>query len=69
MFSPGFLSAFVFNSFASRFYKISLIKSLIDHAYKITYIQASFHNDINKIKDTLELNSFPQFLIDSTTEF
>ena len=39
-----------FNSFTSRFYKISLIKCLIDRAYDINNTWASFHNDVTKIK-------------------
>ena len=53
-----------FDSFTSYFYKISLIKCLIDHAYKINNTWASFHNDVTKIKETLKHNSFPPFLID-----
>ena len=41
-----------FDSFTSRFYKLSLIKHLIDGAYKINNTWASFHNDITKIKET-----------------
>ena len=33
-----------FNNFTSRFYKISLIKCLIDRAYKINNTWVSFHN-------------------------
>ena len=57
-----------FDSFTSRFYKISLIKCLIDRAYKINNTWASFHNDITKIKETLKRNSFPPFLIDKITK-
>ena len=39
-----------FDSFTSRFYKISLIKCLIDRAYKINNTWAIFHNDVTKIK-------------------
>ena len=39
-----------FDSFTSRFYKISLIKCLIDRAYKINNTWASFHNDVTKVK-------------------
>ena len=60
-FSLGCPSALNFNSFTSSFYKISLIKSLTDRVYKITYIYASFHKDITKIKDTLKLNSSAPF--------
>ena len=57
-----------FDSFTSRFYKISLIKCLIDRAYKINKTWASFHNDVTKIKETLKRNSFPPFLIDKITK-
>ena len=57
-----------FDSFTSRFYKISLIKCLIDRAYKINNTWASFHNDVTKIKETLKRNSFPPFLIDKITK-
>ena len=57
-----------FDSFTSRFYKISLLKCLIDRAYKINNTWASFHNDVTKIKETLKRNSFPPFLIDKITK-
>ena len=57
-----------FDSFTSRFYKTSLIKCLIDRAYKINNTWASFHNDVMKIKETLKRNSFPPFLIDKITK-
>ena len=53
-----------FDSFTSCFYKISLIKCLIDRAYKTNDTLAGFHNDVTKIKETLKRNSFPQFLIE-----
>ena len=57
-----------FDSFTSFFCKISFIKCLIDRAYKINNIWASFHNDVSKIKETLKRNSFPPFLIDRVTK-
>ena len=57
-----------FDSFTSFFYKISFIKCLIDRAYKINNIWASFHNDVSKIKETLKRNSFPPFLIERVTK-
>ena len=57
-----------FDSFTSRFYKMSLTKCLIDCAYKINNAWASFHNDVTKIKETLKCNSFPPFLIDKITK-
>ena len=47
---------------------MSLIKCLIDCAYKINNAWASFHNDVSKIKETLKRNSFPPFLIDKITK-
>ena len=57
-----------FDSFTSRFYKISLIKCLIDRAYKINNTWTSFDNDVTKIKETLKHNSFPTFSIDRITK-
>ena len=45
-----------FDSFTSPFYKISLIKRLIDCVYKINNTLANFHNDVTKIKETLKCN-------------
>ena len=52
-----------FNSFTSRFYKISLIKCLIGRAYKISSTRASFYNDVTKIKETINRNSFPAIFL------
>ena len=57
-----------FGSFTSRFYKTSLIKCLIDRAYKINNTWTSFHNDVTKIQETLKRNSFPPVLIDKITK-
>ena len=57
-----------FDSFTSRFYKISLIKCLVHRFYKIINTLASFHNDVAKIKETLKHNSFPSVLIDKITK-
>ena len=56
------------DSFISRFYKISLIKCLVDRVYKINNTWASFHNDVTKIKETLKRNSLPPFLNYKITE-
>ena len=56
-----------FDCSTSRFCKISLIKYLIDFAYKIN-ARASFHNNVTKIKETLKHNSFQQFLIGRITK-
>ena len=57
-----------FNSFTSRFYKISLIKWLIDRAYKINNTWTSFHIDATKIKYILKRNSSRLFLINKITK-
>ena len=44
---------FNYTSFASRFYKIGLIKYLIGREYKINNIWPGFHGDVSKIKDVL----------------
>ena len=61
-------SLFNFDSFTSRFQKISLIKCLIDRSYKINNKWAIFHNYVIKIKESLKRNSFPPFLIDKITK-
>ena len=57
-----------FDSFTSHFYKISLIKCLIDRTHKINDTWASFHYDVTEIKETLKRNSFAPFLIDRITK-
>ena len=52
-----------FKSFTSFFYKISLIKYLIDRSSKICNNWKSFHNDIENIKSNLINNAYPPFLI------
>ena len=54
-----------YTSFTSRFYKIGLIKCLIDRAYKINTTWPGFHDDdVPKIKDVLKRNSYPPFILD-----
>ena len=54
-----------YTSFTSRFYKIGLIKCLIDRAYKINNTWPSFHDDdVSKIKDVLKRNSYLPFILD-----
>ena len=53
-----------YTSFTSRFYKIGLIKCLIDRAYKINNTWPDFHDDVSKIKDVLKRNSYPPFILD-----
>ena len=57
-----------FDSFNSRFYKISLVNCLIDPAYEINNIWVGFDNDVTKMKETLKRNSFPPLLIDKITK-
>ena len=57
-----------FDSFTSHFYKISLIKCLIDRTHKINNRWASFHHDVTEIKETLKRNSFAPILIDRITK-
>ena len=53
-----------YTSFTSCFYKIGLIKCLIDRAYKINNTWPGFHDDVSKIKDVLKRNSYPPFILD-----
>ena len=54
-----------YTSFTSRFYKIGLIKCLIDRAYKINNTWPGFHDDdVSKIKDVLKRNSYLPFILD-----
>ena len=51
-------------SFTSYSYKIGLIKTLVDRAYKINNTSLRFHEDINKLTDILKKNLFPAHLIE-----
>ena len=42
-----------YTSFTSRFYKIGLMKCLIDRTYKINNSWPDFHDYVSKIKDVL----------------
>ena len=53
-----------FKSFTSFWYKISLIKCLIDRSFKICNNWDSFHDDIESIKSNLIKNALLAFLID-----
>ena len=46
-------------SFTSYSYKVGLIKTLVDRAYKINNTWLGFHEDINYLTDTLKKESFP----------
>ena len=51
-------------SFTSYSYKVGLIKTLVDRAYKINSTWLGFHEDINKLTDILKKNLFPAHLIE-----
>ena len=51
-------------SFTSYSYKVGLIKTLVDRAYKINNTWLGFHEDINKLTDILKKNLFPAHLIE-----
>ena len=53
-----------YNSFSPRFYKIGLIKCLIDRAYKLNNTWPGCHDDVSKIKDILKRNPYPPFTLD-----
>ena len=53
-----------YTSFTSRFYKIGLIKCLINRTYKINNTWPGFHDDVSKLKDVLKRNSYPPFILD-----
>ena len=53
-----------FTSFTPFRYKLGLIKTLIDRAFKISYNWAIFHNETIKIKHLLMKNQFPSKIID-----
>ena len=47
-------------------YKLGLIKTLIDRAYKINNTTQGFHNDIKYLSEILQHNMFPKWLIDKS---
>ena len=51
-------------SFTSYSYKVGLIKTLVDRAYKINNTWLGCHEDINKLTDILKKNLFPAHLIE-----
>ena len=52
-------------SFTPFRYKIGLIKTLFDRAFKIKNSWIGFHEDSLQIKSILQKNSFPKNLIDN----
>ena len=57
---------FIIHTFIKKnlFYKISLIKCLIERLFKICNSWNSFHKNIESIKSNLIKNAYPPFLID-----
>ena len=55
-------------SFTPFKYKLGLIKTLIDRAYKINNTTQGFHNDIKNLSEILKHNLFPKWLIDKSVK-
>ena len=51
-------------SFTSYSYKVGLIKTLVDRAYKINNTWLGFHEDITKLMDILKKHLFPAHVIE-----
>ena len=51
-------------SFTSYSYKVGLIRTLVDRAYKINNTWPGLHEDITKLMDILKKNIFPAHLIE-----
>ena len=49
-------------------YKLGLIKTLIDRAYKINNAIQGFHNDIKNLSEILKRDMFPKWLIDKSVK-
>ena len=49
-------------------YKLGLIKTVIDRAYKINNTTQGFHNDIKNLSEILKRNMFPKWLIDKSVK-
>ena len=52
-------------SFTSRSYKLGLIRTLVDRAYKINNTWLGFHEDITKLTKILQKNLFPVHLVEN----
>ena len=50
-------------SFTSFKYKIGLIHTLVDRAFKINNSNSGFRKDLAKLTETLKRNSFPSHII------
>ena len=57
----GLLTAF--SSFTSYSYKIGLIRTLVDRAYRINNTLAKFNDDVKKLFDIVKKNQYPEGLI------
>ena len=55
-------------SFTPFKYKLGLIKTVIDRAYKINTTTQGFHNDIKNLSEILKRNMFPKWLIDKSVK-
>ena len=53
-----------FTSFTSYSFKLGLIRTLIDRAYKINSTWLGFHQETTNVKDFLLKNSYPAHIID-----
>ena len=53
----------IFFSFASFCYKLGLIRTLLDRAYKINNTLLAFNEDVKKLSYILKRNQFPEHLI------
>ena len=51
-------------SFTSYSYKVGLIRTLVDRAYKINNTWLGLHEDITRLMDILKKNLFPAHLIE-----
>ena len=51
-------------SFTSYSYKVGLIRTLVDRAYKINNTWLGLHEDITKLMEILKKNLFPAHLIE-----
>ena len=52
-------------SFTSNSYKLGLIRTLVDRAYKINNTWLGFHEDIMNLPNILQKNIFPVYLTES----
>ena len=57
-----------FFSFTSVSYKVGLIRTLVDRAYKINNSLLSFNNGIKKLTHILKKNQYPEYLINKVVK-